>query len=480
MDAESAEESASVVGVVGEAVGVAADPLGEHVGVLDASVRRVAGVVVGEDLVSPPVDGPGETHEFGHVGVRAVGEGLVEAPVGVCLVTRGVHLSEELLGQDRSADFAVGIAGGEHRHHPGDAIRRESFEAGEQHAPRPVQRVCFVAGGGLLHAAADVADRAVREAHRVEVVDDERVVGEMLDQRGAVTGDRVQGGERDRGAPLVVACGESSAEHVTGPAGNHIEEPVAIQVDDLGRVRGVVLGGGVAEPFLVHADRPHVIEVGRVVDRRVGAVRDRRVRGVPPHAELAARRGDRRSTVVDHLGETSPSPLGHRRPRRDRIDVFGPRRHVTRRLGATQPATREDQHRRPARDRQTPHRRAGPAMPDRPRTTTRTTDEVDGGLHVQPPLPADQLVRSHHEPGHPDQRGRALTTVDHGQGSLLPQTLNTCRMAKPLTAPVDPKTRPPNSPHPTLHRGEPDFNRRERRDLGQETTRQQGIMVLLR
>ena len=59
--AESAEESAAVVGVVGEAVGVAADLLGEHVGVLDSTVRRAAGAVVGEDQIEPAVDGAGQT-----------------------------------------------------------------------------------------------------------------------------------------------------------------------------------------------------------------------------------------------------------------------------------------------------------------------------------------------------------------------------------------------------------------------------------
>jgi len=37
LNAESAEKTAAIVVVVGEAVGVAADLLGEHVGVLDAS-----------------------------------------------------------------------------------------------------------------------------------------------------------------------------------------------------------------------------------------------------------------------------------------------------------------------------------------------------------------------------------------------------------------------------------------------------------
>jgi hypothetical protein len=54
--------------VVGEAVGVAADLLGEHVDVLDASVRRSLGVVIGEDFGVPAVDRAGEPLT-GHEGV---------------------------------------------------------------------------------------------------------------------------------------------------------------------------------------------------------------------------------------------------------------------------------------------------------------------------------------------------------------------------------------------------------------------------
>jgi hypothetical protein len=49
LDAEAADESAPIVVVVDEAVGVAANLLGKHVDVLDTSVRCSAGVVVGDD-----------------------------------------------------------------------------------------------------------------------------------------------------------------------------------------------------------------------------------------------------------------------------------------------------------------------------------------------------------------------------------------------------------------------------------------------
>ena len=71
-DAESSEETPPVVVVVDEAVGVAADLLGEHVDVLDASVRRLAGVVVGENLVAPSVDRACQPRQLGNVGIGAV------------------------------------------------------------------------------------------------------------------------------------------------------------------------------------------------------------------------------------------------------------------------------------------------------------------------------------------------------------------------------------------------------------------------
>ena len=68
-DAESADESAAIVGVVGEAAGVPADFLGEHVDVLDAPVRGAAAVVVGKDLGAPPVDRASQSCQLGHVGL---------------------------------------------------------------------------------------------------------------------------------------------------------------------------------------------------------------------------------------------------------------------------------------------------------------------------------------------------------------------------------------------------------------------------
>lgn len=80
-------------------------------------------------------------------------------------------------------------------------------------------------------------------------------------------------------------------------------------------------------------------------------------------------------------------------------------------------------------------------MTHRPGPAPATADEIGGGLHVQPPLAIDQLLDTDNEPGHPNERGRTLTTLDHGQGPLLLQTSDICRMARPLAGQVDPNQR---------------------------------------
>jgi len=52
-------------------VGVTPDPLGEHVNVLDASVRGTAGDVVGENPIAPAVHRGCQTGQLGNVGIGA-------------------------------------------------------------------------------------------------------------------------------------------------------------------------------------------------------------------------------------------------------------------------------------------------------------------------------------------------------------------------------------------------------------------------
>lgn len=80
---KAADESASIVLMVGEAVTVAANLLGEHVDVLDATVRCAAGLVIREDFIRPPVDGAGEAGHLSAFDLGGVLEEHDQLPAGV-------------------------------------------------------------------------------------------------------------------------------------------------------------------------------------------------------------------------------------------------------------------------------------------------------------------------------------------------------------------------------------------------------------
>jgi len=227
-----------------------------------------------------------------------------------------------------------------------------------------------------------------------------------------------------------------------------------VQVDDLGREHGAMLGGGVQEPLLVDPDPDHTIKPGRVINHRVRVLGDRRLGGVPTDSELCCRRGDREPVDVHHLGQPAPRPPGQRRPWSDRVDMLGPCAHRAQCFAAQPTAPGEHQHRRRPRDRQIPHLCALSAMTDRTHPTRRAPRPISLGLHQQPPLAVAQHLRAHDQSGHPDERGRVVATVIHGQGSLLQQTSDICRMARPLAALVDPNQPGPNltPPHTSSRR----------------------------
>lgn len=87
--------------MVGESVAVATDFLGEHVHVLDTAVRRTAGVVVGEDLVAPPIDRSGEPGQLGNLDFGAVVGELQQSAACVSFATGRVYGSQELLSVNR-------------------------------------------------------------------------------------------------------------------------------------------------------------------------------------------------------------------------------------------------------------------------------------------------------------------------------------------------------------------------------------------
>jgi hypothetical protein len=441
LDAEAADESAPIVVVGSEAVGVAASLLGEHVDVLDASVRCSTGVVVGDDEFGPSVDRASQTREFGDLDVCAVLEEHDQASAGVAGVSGGEHFSEQFLGDDGCADFAVGVAGGEQVEQPRDALVAEPIPSGQEHPAASVERIALVAPVTelfLLHTSAHVIDCGVRELDGVEVIDDEGGVGEVLDECGAVAGRRIEGCERDLFAPPLASFGEPTRENITGTAPDDLEESVRVQVDDLGREHRAMCRGRVQEPLLVNADPTHPLEACRVVDVRVGVLANGCVGGVPAHTELDRRGRDREPLDVHHASKTLAGSFAQHRSRGDRVNPLGPRRHRTQRLSTSQPTAGEHQHRRRPRNRQIPHLTAAAAVADRTAPAAVAPAHTRRGLDREPPLTIALHLAANDQSGHPDERCRVFATVINGQGSLLQQMSDTCRMARPLAALVDP------------------------------------------
>lgn len=170
--------------------------------------------MIGEDLVTPSVDSAGEAGDFGDLSLGAPVKEHDQPPTGVGWVDRRVDVSEELLGDPRGADLAVGIAGLEELGHPLEALRGEPLIRAQEDAAGPVERVRFaapVAEGGLLGAAAHVVNRGVGQLDGVEVVHDAGGVGQVLVERRPVARCGVQRGETDPTAPLLAAGGEPVA-----------------------------------------------------------------------------------------------------------------------------------------------------------------------------------------------------------------------------------------------------------------------------
>ncbi len=210
-----------------------------------------------------------------------------------------------------------------------------------------------------------------------------------------------------------------------------------------------MVGGGVQESLLVHPDRPHTLEAGRVVDHGVRELGDGRVRGCPPDTELTTGRSDREPLDVDHVSQTGPGPFGHRSPRSYRVDVFGPRRHLTISVTAAPPSPSEHQHRRHPGDWKVPHLGTGPAVADSAGSTRRTRRHLPWCLDVEPPLAIDQHPGADHQLTQPHERGRALTTLDHSQGSLLYRRRTSAEWRGPWPRRWTPI--PARPPHPPPH-----------------------------
>lgn len=203
-------------------------------------------------------------------------------------------------------------------------------------------------------------------------------------------------------------------QHLPRAALHHIDEQAPVEVDDPGHIRGAP---GPAWRNVVSSTRPP------------GS----------PHCELGRRPADahrcgpgsspRPSRSRNGLRPGRPGshplrPPGTTPPRRGPSTTPTPRQarsvpsSVFRALGLPAPPQpfRPTQHRGPATDRQVADLHLLAAVAHRPHPARRAADHRRGRLHRQVQLSAHDTNLAHHETVHPDQRGRAGTTVQPRQG----------------------------------------------------------------
>jgi hypothetical protein len=323
-DAAVQQESEPIVLEVAEAVPDALDLLDQQVHGFGGSVGQ-AGAVPAEDLVLPPPDGGGEAAELGDVGTPAVDVEALEPPSSLALRAGGVYLPQQLLGEVGGADLAGGVAGVEPGLNASPPSLGQPFVSDEQLAADPVQRLTLaspVAEGVLLHPAADLVQGGVAQSHGVEVIDDQLGVGQPLGQAPGVAGVGIQGDGVDGGQPRRRPGDEPPGNPLRSTAFDHIEEPVAVQVDEAGHQQRRVLRVGGEEGVLVEPQRRRGAEAGQVIHPRSAVIAHRGQGGVPPHPEAPGHLGDGVAGLTDEAADLGSGPLGQRRPRGDLIHLL--------------------------------------------------------------------------------------------------------------------------------------------------------------
>ena len=123
----------------------------------------------------------------------------------------------------------------------------EAFVAGEQELANPIERVSFAAAMSerlVLDPPAHLVDAAVGDAHHMERVGDADRMVEVRGGSRAIALGQVGGDDTDGPHPGRVLLGTPSAQVNGGVALHHVDDPLAVQIDEAGHVDGPVLPRG--------------------------------------------------------------------------------------------------------------------------------------------------------------------------------------------------------------------------------------------
>ncbi len=187
----------------------------------------------------------------------------------------------------------------------------EAFVTDEEPAADPIQRIVAsttMTERFLLHAAAGVVDRRVRQPDRVEVIDHDRRV-EPVGEPGRIPAERVDDRHVDRLDPFSRSVVEPVANDLARTSLGDVEELVTVQVDEPGDHDRRMFRAGPQEAGLVQAERARRTQTFGIIDKVFAVLAHRGHRGVPSDTELA---GDLRDAVgvFDRPGGRSRSERG--------------------------------------------------------------------------------------------------------------------------------------------------------------------------
>jgi hypothetical protein len=402
--------------------------------------------------VLPRGDGAGEAFELGDLAVGAVDVEVVEPPTRDAWVAGSVEVAESFFGDERVGDFTVGVTRGEAGHEPVEAALTEPPIGAKQQPSDAIQRVAFAASvpaGVVLHTTADVIERAVREADRVEVIDHDRRVREVV----GVATERIE-------RPGVDLC-EPSARPLGEPAVDNCA--AATWATSNRRARSMSTNPVMYSVWCRALARKNVVSsspIDLTPSRRAGSSTS----GVPCSTTAAiavcqptpnTRATPARSSLADPQADLRPCALREHRTRRYLAMGRRPGPPVAVRVAAAPQALGPHQHHRPTRDRQIPDLHSPPALPDCPAPAPATPDDIGRRLHLEVPLTVHHTLSHDRHGGDADKRGRSFAAALHRQGPPDLQSWSNRRIARPLAAQVDPLQE-------TAHNTPPRFNAKSR------------------
>ena len=234
------------------------------------------------------------------------------------------------------------------------------------------------------------------------------------EQRGGVAAERVKCRHRDVLTPGLVAAGNPPRQHRSAASLDDIQQPRRVtECDDSGREPGPRRGGRGQERGLVHTDRMHPGQALRVVDQRVAVVADRRHHGAPPDTELGRHRRDGVPVLPDPPTRLTPSALGPRHPRPDRLARLCPRPFRAARFVAAPHPLHPHQRHRPTGRGQITHPTRPPVMQLRSNPAGPAPAPPGEGLHRLLHLAVVLRHGQHPEPGQAEHGRRRGTVVMH-------------------------------------------------------------------